>query len=191
MKFIRSKIDDVVICEPTVFKDNRGYFFESFRLDQLESFLNHKVDFIQDNESKSSYGTLRGLHFQTPPYEQSKLVRVIKGKILDVAVDIRKNSPTFAKHIIIELSEYNKKQLFIPKGFAHGFVTLEDDTIVNYKVDNYYSNSHEIGIYYDDKFLNIDWNIDKSLHKLSSKDLKQPKIFEIDVAFNYEKDYYD
>ena len=139
MQFIRTDIKDVVIIEPKVHGDNRGYFVETFRADKLEEFLGYKIDFCQDNESKSSKGVLRGLHYQLPPFAQTKLVRVIQGRVLDVAVDIRKNSPTFGQYIAVELSGENKRQLLVPRGFAHGFVVLEDDTVFAYKVDNYYS----------------------------------------------------
>ncbi|MGE0052358.1 MAG: dTDP-4-dehydrorhamnose 3,5-epimerase, partial [Arcobacter sp.] len=136
MTFTRTNIPDVVIIEPTVHGDSRGYFVETFRQDKLEEFLGYKINFCQDNESKSSKGVLRGLHYQLPPHAQTKLVRVIQGRVLDVAVDIRKNSPSFGKYVAVELSSDNKKQLLIPRGFAHGFVDLEDDTIFVYKVDN-------------------------------------------------------
>ena len=150
MNFIRTDIPDVVIIEPTVHGDERGYFVETFRQDKLEAFLGFKVDFIQDNESKSGKGVLRGLHYQLHPASQTKLVRVIKGRVLDVAVDIRKGSPTFGKHVAVELSEENKRQVFVPRGFAHGFVVLEEDTVFAYKVDNYYSPENDRGIAFDD-----------------------------------------
>ncbi len=190
MKFTRTKIEDVVIIEPTVHGDERGYFLETFRQDKLEDFLGFKFNFCQDNESKSSKGVLRGLHYQIAPFAQTKLVRVIKGKVLDVAVDIRKNSPTFGQYVSVELSADNKKQLFIPRGFAHGFVVLEDDTIFAYKVDNYYSPECDRGIAFDDKDLNIDWIIKKEELKLSSKDMKQLKLNETDDLFEFGVDYY-
>ena len=174
MKFIRSEIPDVIICEPTIHGDERGYFLETFRQDKLEAFLGTKLNFCQDNESKSNKGVLRGLHYQLPPFEQTKLVRVISGKVLDVAVDIRKNSPTFGKHISVELSDQNKRQLLVPKGFLHGYVVLENDTIFAYKVDNYYSPEHDRGIAYNDLDLNIDWKLDAKELKLSKKDMLQP-----------------
>ncbi len=180
MEFETTSIDGIIIINPKVFYDERGYFFESFRKDKLEKLLGYKINFCQDNESKSSYGVLRGLHYQIEPYAQTKLVRVIKGKILDVAVDIRKNSPTFGKHISIELNEDNKKQLLIPKGFAHGFVVLSKECILSYKVDNYYSKEHERGIVYDDKELFIDWKIPKNKLILSKKDIKLPKFKHIE-----------
>lgn len=139
MTFTRTAIPDVVIIEPKVHGDSRGYFVETFVSNKLDEFLRYKINFCQDNESKSSKGVLRGLHYQLPPHAQTKLVRVISGRVLDVAVDIRKNSPTFGKYVAVELSGENKKQLLIPRGFAHGFVVLEDDTVFAYKVDNYYS----------------------------------------------------
>ncbi len=191
MNFIRTEIEDVVICEPTVHGDERGYFVETFRTDKLEEFLGFKIDFTQDNESKSSRGVLRGLHYQLPPFAQTKLVRVIQGRVLDVAVDIRKGSPTFGKHISVELSSENKRQLLIPRGFAHAFVVLEDDTVFAYKVDNYYSPECDRGIAYDDKFLDIDWKVPCSELKLSDKDTKQPKLNETDDIFEYGVNYYE
>lgn len=156
MDFIRTNIPDVVIIEPVVHGDERGYFVETFRTDKLETFLGYKINFCQDNESKSSRGVLRGLHYQLAPAAQTKLVRVIAGRVLDVAVDIRKGSPTFGKHVAVELSAENKRQLLVPRGFAHGFVVLEDDTIFAYKVDNYYSPENDRGIAFDDATLGID-----------------------------------
>ena len=173
MKFSRAEILDVIIIEPDIFTDERGYFFESFKQNGLNEFLGYDVNFCQDNESKSTYGVLRGLHYQEPPFAQAKLVRVIQGSILDVAVDIRKNSPTFGKHLAVELSEENKKQLFIPKGFAHGFVVLSETAIFSYKVDNYYNREFDRGIAFDDKALEINWGIKKSDIKISHKDMNQ------------------
>jgi len=190
MKFTRTKISDVVIIEPKVFGDNRGYFVETFRADKLEEFLGYKINFCQDNESKSSRGVLRGLHYQLHPAAQTKLVRVIKGKVLDVAVDIRKGSPTFGKHVAVELSAENKKQLLVPRGFAHGFVVLEDDTIFAYKVDNYYSPENDRGIAFNDEELGIDWMIPKEELILSEKDTKHPKLSETKDIFDYKIDYY-
>ena len=190
MNFIRTDIPDVVICEPKVHGDDRGYFVETFRCDKLEEFLGFKVNFTQDNESKSSKGVLRGLHFQLPPHAQTKLVRVIKGSVLDVAVDIRKNSPTFGKYVTVKLTAQNKRQLFVPRGFAHGFVVLEDDTVFAYKVDNYYSPECDRGIAFDDKELNIDWILDKDSLKLSDKDTKQPTLQEAKELFDYNVNYY-
>ena len=190
MKFIRTEIKDVVIIEPRVFIDERGYFFESFRQDKLQEFFGYKINFCQDNESKSVKGVLRGLHYQLPPFAQTKLVRVIKGKVLDVAVDIRVGSPTFAKHISVELSEENKKQLFIPRGFAHGFVVLSDEVIFAYKVDNYYNPEYDRGIAFDDKSLEIDWLFSYDELNLSTKDKAQPKLSEANGLFEYGIDYY-
>jgi len=190
MQFIRTYIPEVIIVEPKTFADTRGYFVETFREDKLQEFLGFKVDFCQDNESKSSFGVLRGLHYQLPPFAQTKLVRVIKGKVLDVAVDIRKNSPTFGKHVAIELTDENKKQLLIPRGFAHGFVVLEDDTIFAYKVDNYYSSKCDRGISFDDKTLNINWKVEFDKLLLSAKDKKQPKLNEANDLFEFGVDYY-
>ena len=158
MKFIPQSIPDVLLIEPIVHRDKRGYFVETFRQDMLDQALGYKINFIQDNESESiSKGVLRGLHYQSPPYTQSKLVRVIKGRILDVAVDIRQDSPTFGKHATVELSGENKKQLFLPQGFAHGFVVLSEGAIFAYKVDAYFSAHHYEGIAYNDKDIDIDW----------------------------------
>ena len=193
MNFIRTNIPDVIIIEPTVHGDDRGYFVETFRADKLEAFLGFKLNFGQDNESKSSRGVLRGLHYQLAPHAQSKLVRVIAGRVLDVAVDIRKNSPTFGQHVAVELSADNKKQMFVPRGFAHGFVVLENDTIFAYKVDNYYSPQCDRGIAFDDENLNIDWILNHDELNLSAKDTKQPKLFDIKddkEIFEFGVDYY-
>jgi dTDP-4-dehydrorhamnose 3,5-epimerase len=171
MQFIPTHIPDVVLIKPKVFGDSRGYFMESFRRDLFAEHIG-EIDFIQDNESKSTYGVLRGLHYQLQPYAQSKLVRVVTGRVLDVAVDIRKNSPTFGRHVTAELSEENKYQLFIPQGFAHGFVVLSDEAIVSYKVDASYAPDHERGIYYADPDLGIDWGLPESEIRLSEKDGK-------------------
>lgn len=176
MNFIRTEIPDVIICEPSLFGDDRGYFVETFREDKLETFLGYKIDFCQDNESKSSYGVLRGLHYQLAPYSQTKLVRVIEGRVLDIAVDIRDGSPTFGKHISVELTGENKKQLLIPRGFAHGYVVLSETAVFAYKVDNYYNQESDSGIAFDDSALNIDWKLPKENLKLSEKDAKQPSL---------------
>ena len=190
MTFTRTAIPDVVIIEPKVHGDSRGYFVETFVSNKLEEFLGYQINFCQDNESKSSKGVLRGLHYQLPPHAQTKLVRVISGRVLDVAVDIRKNSPTFGKYVAVELSGENKKQLLIPRGFAHGFVVLEDDTVFAYKVDNYYSPECDRGIAFDDESLNIDWILKKEELKLSDKDTKQPKLNETKDLFEFGVDYY-
>ena len=170
MKFTRTEIPDVVLIEPIVRGDNRGYFMETFLLDKFLKEVTNTT-FVQENESCSSYGVLRGLHYQLPPYAQSKLVRVVKGKIFAVAVDIRKDSPTFGKYIGFELSGENKRQLFIPKGFAHGFVTLENNTIVQYKTDNYYAPDSEGAINWNDPIIGINWPIDLDRIVLSEKDM--------------------
>jgi len=190
MKFIRTEIEDVVIIEPKVHGDERGYFVETFRADKFEEFLGYKINFCQDNESKSSRGVLRGLHYQLAPAAQTKLVRVIQGKVLDVAVDIRKGSPTFGKHVAIELSAENKCQLLVPRGFAHAFIVLEDDTIFAYKVDNYYSPENDRGILFSDDALGIDWKIPHTELNLSAKDKVQPKLSETDDIFDYGVNYY-
>ena len=190
MTFTRTAIPDVVIIEPKVHGDSRGYFVETFVSNKLEEFLGYKINFCQDNESKSSKGVLRGLHYQLPPHAQTKLVRVISGRVLDVAVDIRKNSPTFGKYVAVELSGENKKQLLIPRGFAHGFVVLEDDTVFAYKVDNYYSPQCDRGIAFDDENLNIDWILNHNELNLSAKDTKQPKLNETNDLFEFGVDYY-
>ena len=179
MKLERTNIPDLILIKPDVYRDDRGYFFESFRHDLLEEELGYEVNFIQDNESKSTKGVLRGLHYQIPPFGQSKLVRVIEGNVLDVVVDIRKNSPTFAKHFSIELSGDNKYQLFLPKGLAHGFVVLSDDATFFYKVDNYFSPENERGIAFDDNFLDIDWRLPLQEIYLSAKDKCNPKFLDM------------
>lgn len=170
MQFTRTEIPDVVICEPKVFGDHRGYFTETFRADLLEDFLGFSIPFCQDNESKSTYGVLRGLHYQMPPYAQTKLVRVLQGEVLDVAVDIREGSPTFGKHVSVILSETNKKQLLVPRGFAHGFVVLSKEAVFAYKVDGYYHKESERSIRFDDATLQIDWKINLEDSILSEKD---------------------
>ena len=176
MEIIETGIGGLVIIQPKVFRDERGYFMESYK----ESFIKVNfpdVKFIQDNESKSSFGVLRGLHFQKAPYEQTKLVRVVKGKVQDIAVDLRKDSPTFGKYESVILSDENKKQLFIPKGFAHGFLTLSEEAILSYKVDNPYNPESDSGIIFNDPVLKINWIIPKSDMELSKKDKNLPLIF--------------
>ena len=190
MNFIRTNISDVIIIEPKVHGDSRGYFVETFRADKLEEFLGYKINFCQDNESKSSKGVLRGLHYQLHPAAQTKLVRVIQGRVLDVAVDIRKNSPTFGQHVAVELSSDNKKQMLVPRGFAHGFVVLEDDTIFAYKVDNYYSPECDRGIAFNDESLGINWILNHDELNLSAKDTKQPLLKETNDLFEFGVDYY-
>ena len=170
MNFFKTEISDLIICQPKIIEDSRGYFFESFKAEELNNFLGKKIKFIQDNESFSRKGTLRGLHFQKSPYEQTKLVKVVKGEILDVAVDIRKNSKTYGNHFKIILNDKNKKQLFIPKGFAHGLLVLSGEAIVSYKVDQKYSLDHDSGIIFNDKNLKIDWGYDLNKINLSEKD---------------------
>jgi len=189
MKFIRTEIPDVVIIEPQVHGDERGYFVETFRQDKLEDFLGFEVNFCQDNESKSSRGVLRGLHYQLHPAAQTKLVRVIQGRVLDVAVDIREGSPTFGQHVAVELSGENKRQLFVPRGFAHAFVVLEDDTTFAYKVDNYYSPENDRGIAFDDAVFGIDWGVAYEDLKLSEKDTRQPSFADAEY-FDYKVNLY-
>lgn len=180
MRYIETAIKDVYVIEPRVFKDERGYFFESWKQSDFEQNIG-KVNFIQDNESKSSYGVLRGLHYQKGEYSQAKLVRVIKGRVLDVAVDLRKSSPTFGKHVAVELSEDNKRQFFIPRGFAHGFLVLSQEAIFTYKVDNVYSPQHEASILFNDPDLGIEWPVAASEILTSDKDLKGCKFSEAEV----------
>ena len=182
MNFKRLDIPDVILCEPNVYGDERGYFSETFRQDKLDDFLGFNIGFCQDNESKSTFGVLRGLHYQLPPYSQAKLVRVIEGSVLDIAVDIRRESLTFGRHVAIELTGENKKQLFVPKGFAHGFVVLSKSAVFSYKVDNYYNPEFDRGIAFDDEKLGIDWKLKSGDLKLSIKDRSQP-IFEHGIFF--------
>ena len=181
MNFKRLAIPEVILCEPQVFGDDRGYFSETFRQDKLDDFLGFKIKFCQDNESKSSFGVLRGLHYQLAPFAQTKLVRVIKGKVLDVAVDIRKGSPSFGQHVAVELTEENKNQLLVPRGFAHGFVVLSEEAVFAYKVDNYYSPKCDRGMAFDDPALGIDWKISKTELQLSSKDTNQPLFKDAEI----------
>lgn len=176
MKFIRQKIPEVLLIEPTVHGDSRGYFVETFRQDLFEEALGYKVNFVQDNESKSTKGVLRGLHYQLPPYTQAKLVRVVDGAVLDVAVDIRKSSPTFGQHVVAELTSENKRQLFVPHGFAHGFVVLSDHATFAYKVDNYYAPECDRGIAFNDSDLDIDWQLPSGILQLSDKDQQHPNL---------------
>ncbi|MFI3286000.1 MAG: dTDP-4-dehydrorhamnose 3,5-epimerase [Rikenellaceae bacterium] len=184
MKRIETAIEEVVIIEPQLIGDNRGYFFESFRENEFQEKVS-RVKFVQENQSKSSRGVLRGLHFQREPYAQSKLIRVVKGCIRDIAVDIRKGSPTYGEHVAVELSDENNRQVFIPQGFAHGFVVLSDEAIVQYKCDNYYSAQNEGGILWSDTQLNIDWGIEPNEAILSTKDLENPTLEEFDSPFIY------
>ena len=182
MKFIETEIEDLIIIEPVIFEDMRGYFFESYNQDKFEKTIG-KISFFQDNESKSSKGVLRGLHFQKPPFEQAKLVRCIEGEVLDVAVDIRQNSKTFGKHISILLSGENKRQLFVPRGFAHGFLVLSESATLAYKVDNIYAPDHDAGIRWNDKKLNIQWGIEDSEVIVSEKDAKLPFFSKLKSPF--------
>lgn len=182
MNFIKTEIKDCVILEPKVFGDHRGYFFESFNQKQFEERIG-PIHFVQDNESRSSFGVLRGLHFQNPPYNQAKLVRCIEGEVLDVAVDIRKGSPTFGKYVTVKLSAENKRQLFVPRGFAHGFVVLSKSAIFSYKVDNWYAPDHDAGIIWNDPDLDINWEISIKDVLLSSKDQALKSFAEMQSLF--------
>lgn len=184
MEVIKTDIEGVFIIEPKIFGDARGYFFESFSQREFEEKIG-PVHFVQDNESKSCYGVLRGLHFQKPPYAQSKLVRVVKGKVLDVAVDIRKGSPTYGKYVAAELSEENHRQFFIPKGFAHGFSVLSDEVIFQYKCDAFYAPQSEGAIAWNDPDLAIDWRIPSDKIMLSEKDRHHGSFAELDTPFTY------
>lgn len=189
MNIIKTDIPEVVIVEPRVFGDNRGYFFESFSERDFAAAV-REVKFVQDNESLSCYGVVRGLHFQKPPHAQSKLVRVVKGKVLDVAVDIRKGSPTFGQHVAVELSEENHRQLFIPRGFAHGFAVLSDQAVFQYKCDDYYAPETEGAIAWDDPEIGIDWKIPEDKVILSPKDANHPELKDSTELFDYSIDYY-
>ena len=184
MKFIKTEISDVYIIEPSVFGDNRGYFLESFNQEKFEENV-YPIKFVQDNESKSSRGVLRGLHFQKPPFNQAKLVRCIEGRVMDVAVDIRKGSPTYGQHVAVELTGENKRQLFVPRGFAHGFAVLSDTATFAYKVDNTYAPESDSGIRYDDKDLNIDWGLNKGGVQLSVKDKNLSFFKDLDSPFKF------
>lgn len=189
MNIVKTQIDGVVIIEPKVFGDHRGYFFESFSERDFNSQV-RQVRFVQDNESKSSYGVLRGLHFQKPPHAQSKLVRVVKGAVLDVAVDIRKGSPTFGKHVAVELTEDNHRQFFIPRGFAHGFVVLSEEVVFQYKCDNFYAPESEGAIAWDDPDLGIDWKIPSDKVILSAKDTSHPRLKDAGWLFDFNENLY-
>ena len=189
MEVIKTAIEGLVIIEPKVFKDARGYFFESFSQREFEQKV-RKINFVQDNESMSSYGVMRGLHFQRPPYSQSKLVRCVKGRVLDVAVDIRKGSPTYGEHVAVELSEDNHRQFFVPRGFAHGFVVLSETAIFQYKCDNFYAPEADGGINIKDESLGIDWQIATEDALLSEKDLKHLCLKELDSPFDYNENLY-
>ena len=182
MNFIKTKISDLVIIEPNVFGDDRGYFLESYNQAEFEKSIGN-ITFIQDNESKSSKGVLRGLHFQRPPFEQAKLVRCIEGEVLDIAVDIRKNSKTYGQHVAVLLSGENKRQLFVPRGFAHGFVVLTDTATFAYKVDNTYSPNDEDGIMWNDPQLKVDWQLNEREVQLSEKDENLSFFSEFETPF--------
>ncbi len=184
MNFIKTDIGGLVIIEPKVFGDSRGYFFESFNQRQFEENIG-PVNFVQDNESRSSYGVLRGLHFQRPPFNQAKLVRCIEGDVLDVAVDLRKDSPTFGKHVSVVLSDENKRQFFVPRGFAHGFVVLSKSAIFSYKVDNWYAPEHDSGVAWNDPALAINWNISEESVLLSAKDKELKPLAEIELPSEF------
>ncbi len=183
MEVIRTKLDGVVIIEPKVFKDERGYFFESFSQREFDEKV-QPITFVQDNESMSSYGVMRGLHFQRPPYTQSKLLRCVKGRVLDVAVDIRKGSPTYGQHIAVELTEDNHRQCFVPRGFAHGFAVLSETAVFQYKCDNFYAPLADGGISIRDESLGIEWGIPTDNAILSAKDLNHPLLKDFDSPFD-------
>lgn len=189
MEVIKTKIEGLVIIEPKVFKDARGYFFESFSQREFEEKV-RPINFVQDNESMSTYGVMRGLHFQRPPYTQSKLVRCVKGRVLDVAVDIRKGSPTYGQHVAVELSEENHRQFFVPRGFAHGFAVLSETAVFQYKCDNFYAPEADGGIQLRDESLGIEWCIPIEKAILSEKDLKHPLLKDFDSPFDINIDLY-
>ena len=189
MEVIKTDIEGVVIIEPRIFKDERGYFYESFSQREFEEKV-CRTTFVQDNQSKSSYGVLRGLHFQKPPYCQSKLVRCIKGAVLDVAVDIRKGSPTFGKYAAVELTEENHRQFFVPRGFAHGFAVLSEEAVFQYKCDNFYNKESEGSVAWNDPELNIDWRIPFDKVLLSEKDKLSKNIADADYLFDYNEKLY-
>ena len=190
MKITPTELPEVLLIQPKKFEDERGWFMESFRLDLLEEAVGHSINFCQDNQSLSTYGVIRGLHYQTPPFAQSKLVSVLHGKVLDVVVDIRKGAPLFGKHFAVELSSENQKQLFIPRGFAHGYACLSDTAIFSYKVDNHYQKNAELSINFDDSALNIDWHIPAEQQILSFKDLHHPGFDKVKY-FDYNQPLYD
>lgn len=190
MEVITTAIPGVVILQPKIFNDSRGYFFESYSKRVFDELV-RPVNFVQDNESCSTRGVMRGLHFQKPPYAQSKMVRCVKGAVLDVAVDIRKGSPTYGQHVAVELTQDNHRQLFIPRGFAHGFAVLSDIAVFQYKCDNYYHPEAEGGISIADASLGIDWHIDAENAVLSEKDTRHPLLKDFDSPFDYNTDYYN
>lgn len=190
MEVIKTDIEGVVIIKPRIFTDARGYFFESYSKREFDEKV-RRVDFVQDNESCSSRGVMRGLHFQRPPFTQSKLVRCVKGRVLDVAVDIRKGSPTYGRHVAVELSEDNHLQFFVPRGFAHGFAVLSETAVFQYKCDNYYHPEADGGIAITDGSLGIDWRIDPAHAILSEKDTKHPMLCDFDSPFDINIDLYE
>ena len=190
MRILKTDIEGVLIIEPQLFEDERGYFFEAFSERKFAELTGIETRFVQDNESRSAKGVVRGLHFQLPPFAQSKLVRAVRGTILDVAVDIRRGSPTFGHYVAVELSEHNHRQLFIPRGFAHGFSVLEGDAIVEYKCDNYYAPEAEGAIRWDDPTLAIDWHSTNNEAIVSAKDKLNPMFEECERLFDYNTDYY-
>lgn len=189
MEVIKTSIEGVVIIEPRIFRDARGYFFESFSQKEFDEKI-RPIQFVQDNESMSSYGVMRGLHFQRPPYTQSKLVRCVRGRVLDVAVDIRKGSPTYGQHVAVELTEENHRQFFIPRGFAHGFAVLSETAVFQYKCDNFYAPQADGGISIKDESLGIDWQIPMEKAILSEKDLRHIRLEEFDSPFDYNDNLY-
>lgn len=189
MEVIQTAIEGLVIIEPKIFKDARGYFFESFSQREFDEKV-RKINFVQDNESMSGYGVMRGLHFQRPPFTQSKLVRCVKGRVLDVAVDIRKESPTYGRHVAVELSEDNHRQFFVPRGFAHGFAVLSKTAVFQYKCDNFYTPEADSGISLQDESLGIDWRIPISHAILSEKDTKHLCLKDFDSPFDYRVNLY-
>ena len=196
MEVIKTALDGVVVIEPKVFADSRGYFFESFSQREFDEkvaipFIGKPIQFVQDNESMSSYGVMRGLHYQRMPYTQSKLVRCVKGKVLDVAVDIRKGSPTFGQHVAVELTEDNHRQFFVPRGFAHGFAVLSDVAVFQYKCDNFYAPQADGGISILDESLDIDWQIPADKALLSEKDLKHTLLKDFDSPFSIDMNLYE
>ena len=194
MEIIKTSIDGVLIIEPRVFKDSRGYFFESFSQREFDEkvtpILGHRINFVQDNESMSSYGVMRGLHFQRPPFTQSKLVRCVKGAVLDVAVDIRKGSPTYGQHVAVELTEDNHRQFFVPRGFAHGFAVLSDTAVFQYKCDNFYAPQADGGISIKDDTLGIDWKIPTDKALLSEKDTLHELLRDFESPFSINMNFY-
>ena len=189
MEVVKTSIEGVVIIEPRIFRDARGYFFESFSQKEFDEKI-RPIQFVQDNESMSSYGVMRGLHFQRPPYTQSKLVRCVRGRVLDVAVDIRKGSPTYGQHVAVELTEENHRQFFIPRGFAHGFAVLSETAVFQYKCDNFYAPQADGGISIKDESLGIDWQIPVEKAILSEKDLRHIRLEEFDSPFDYNDNLY-